>query len=269
MLWTGPIVVTAIDMIHERFSHLFNTPDDEHFRQLKRQCIAAADKVICISETTRHDVQDFLGVDSQRTEVIPLACSNSFRVTETGAELGLAPAIGPYLLYVGMRRDYKNFRLLLEAYSHWGRQTEVSLITVGAPWSDKEAQYLESLGIADRVYLMTDVDDEVLCQLYNHASAFVYPSLYEGFGIPLLEAMACGCPIIASRIPSTVEVARECPIYFEPTESEDLMAAFDIAMLEGRASERARRGIQHSKRFSWDESARQTLGVYRDVTESR
>ena len=134
---------------------------------------------------------------------------------------------------MGTRGQHKNFLLLLEAYARWDRRSELSLVAVGAPWSNDEVHHLEIRGVSDRVHLLTDVDDERLCRLYNCAAALVYPSLYEGFGVPLLEAMACGCPIIASRIPSTIEVAGECPIYVEPTEPEDLIEAFDTAVAEG------------------------------------
>ena len=105
----------------------------------------------------------------------------------------------------------------------------------------------------------------MLCRLYNQAVAFVYPSLYEGFGIPLLEAMTCGCPIVASRIPSTVEVAGDCPIYFDPAEEDDLVNALDIALSEGRNSERVQAGFEKVKSYSWDKTTAQTLQVYRAV----
>jgi len=133
------------------------------------------------------------------------------------------------------------------------------------PWSTDEQQCLAQLQIQHKVQLLADVDDETLRYLYNQAVALVYPSLYEGFGIPLLEAMACGCPIIASRIPSTIEVAEDCPIYFESTELDDLINAFDIALSEGRNSKRVQTGLRKVKSYSWDRTAAQTLKVYRTV----
>jgi alpha-1,3-rhamnosyl/mannosyltransferase len=115
------------------------------------------------------------------------------------------------------------------------------------------------------VQVLTDVDDQTLCQLYNQALGLVYPSLYEGFGIPLLEAMACGCPIVASRISSTIEVAGDCPIYFDPTEEDDLLNALDIALSQGRNSERIQTGLEKVKSYSWDKTAAQTLKIYRSV----
>jgi glycosyltransferase involved in cell wall biosynthesis len=200
--------------------------------------------------------------------VVSLAWTSGFRLANIDTELETLPTEDPYLLHVGVRSKHKNFRILLAAYSRWARRNECSLVTVGAPFSNQEMQYMQTTGISSRVHLMSDVDDDRLCQLYNGAAAFVYPSLYEGFGIPLLEAMACGCPIIASCIPSTLEVAGECPIYFEPSDSDDLIAAFDTAIAEGRNSERAHLGLRLVQRYSWDETARKTLEIYHALSDS-
>lgn len=264
--WTGPVVVTVPDLIHERFAHLFNRRTDGQVRERKRRCILAADAVICISQTTQKDVQRFYGIDATKTQVASPACSSVFRLLEDRDYDSRPLPDKPFLLYVGDRRKHKNFRVLLQAYSSWPRREEVDLVVVGRQWSKEEMQYLAKLGITDRMHLLMDVDDQRLCLLYNQASAFVHPSLYEGFGIPLLEAMACGCPIIASRIPSTLEVAGECPIYFEPTETEDLIAAFDAALSEGRGSEYVRLGLERVRCYSWDRTAEQVLEVYRTLS---
>jgi glycosyltransferase involved in cell wall biosynthesis len=268
--WTGPAVVTVYDMIYERFAHLFNRPKDEQVRQQKRRCVLAADAVICISETTQRDVQQFYGIDASKTQVVLPAYNPAFRVLENNMGYSLKPPLDkPFLLHVGSYRSYyKNFRVLLQAYSSWPRRKEVDLVVVGRQWSKEEVQHLAKLGIIDRVHLLMNVDDQRLCLLYNQASALVYPSLYEGFGIPLLEAMACGCPIIASRIPSTLELAGECPIYFEPTEVEALSAAFDTAFSEGRDSDRVRLGLERVEHYSWNKTAKQVLEVYRALHRS-
>lgn len=264
--WDGPSVVTVVDMIYERFPELFNRPRDERLREQKRRCVLAAEAVICVSETTRKDVHRFYGVDPGKVRVVPLAYSDVFRRLKD-SDYPLTPATTrPFLLYVGERAHHKNFDGLLSAYGVWPSQKEVALVVVGKQWSADEKKRLVELGIRDRVHLLQDIDDDSLCHLYNQAAALVYSSLYEGFGIPLLEAMACGCPTVASRIPSTVEVAGSVPIYFEPRRAEDLLVALDRVLLEGRRSQRTLMGLRHVKQYSWDKAAEQTLEVYRNLS---
>lgn len=267
--WDGMQVVTVHDLIYERFTHLFDGPINDQLREQKRRCVQAADAVICVSKTTCQDVQHFYGLDINHTCVISPGCSDVFRQLEPGRDGLEVPTREPFLLYVGARPYYKNFDGLAQAYSAWSHRKEVALFVVGRPWSADEERYLVKLGIRDRVHLLTDIDDEELCRLYNRAVSFVHPSLYEGFGITLLEAMASGCPVVASRIPSTVEVAGECPVYFEPTDVESLLAAFDLSLSEGRNSWRVQTGLDLAKRFTWHETSRQTLGVYHALSNSR
>jgi len=268
--WDGLQVVTVVDMIHERFPDQINGPVNDQFREQKRRCVQQADAVICISETTRHGVQHYYEVGPESIHVVPLACSDVFRRLEQAHNNSDRSSSEPFLLYVGSRcryqdsyrTHYKNFSMLVQGYTVWPCREEVALVVVGRLWSATERRHLAELGIQNRVHLLTDVDDEELCRLYDQADAFVYPSLYEGFGIPLLEAMACGCPVVASRIPSTIEVAGMCPVYFESAEVESLLAAFDMALSEGRDSERVRSGFERVKSYSWDKTAKQTLEVY-------
>ena len=264
--WSGSSVATVVDMTYERFTNLFSKPRDESFRARKRRCVLEADAVICISEATCRDVQRFYGLDSSSIYVVPLACSDVFRQLGQSGEGLKRPIREPFLLYVGNRKNYKNVNTLFQAYSAWPGRKEISLVIVGEIWSDDEECQLAELGIQAYVHLFTDVSDDELCRLYNQAVAFVYPSFYEGFGIPLLEAMACGCPIISSRIPSTIEVAEDCPIYFDPDEPDELRNAFDVVLSEGRNSERVRTGFKRVNQYSWDKTAVQTLEVYRAIS---
>ena len=182
-----------------------------------------------------------------------------------GAEAARATATG--MAAKRSRAHYKNFQGLLNAYSKWNGRSAMKLLVVGPLWTSEEGRLLSGLGISRLVELLTDVRDEALCTLYNQAKAFIYPSLYEGFGIPLLEAMACGCPVIASRYPTTVEIAGDCCIYFELDSPDSLIDAFDRAVSEGRDGAKARAGLEHAKRFSWEKTARETLAVYRSLLQ--
>ncbi|MFC1917409.1 glycosyltransferase family 4 protein [Chloroflexota bacterium] len=262
--WRGQQVVTVADMASELFPDTFDASGAVEFREHKRSCVLAADAVICISEVTRQDVLHQYGIDAGKTHVVLLAYGDIFRqLPEESLQVSL-PVREPFLLYVGSRVHYKNFRLLLEAYAAWGRCREVALLVVGGgEWSPQEKEILVRFGLTERVQLIPDTDDISLCKLYNRAAAFLYPSLYEGFGIPLLEAMACGCPVIASHIPATVEVAGDCPVYFELGETENLVLVLDKTLSEGRYSPQVKAGLERVKKFSWDRTAWETVQIYR------
>jgi glycosyltransferase involved in cell wall biosynthesis len=244
----------------------YSEPKFDLFRQRKRHSVERADAVICVSDTTRQDVLRFYELDADRVHVVPNACSNVFRRLDSTESPKIHQIEQPFLLYIGNRARYKGFDILARAYSLWPHRKDVALVLVGGkPLSEGEQQLMEELKIAKRVRLLPDADDETLCHLYNQALAFVYPSVYEGFVIPLLEAMACGCQIVASRIPSTIEVTGDLPIYFEPGQVDDLLRALDSTISGEHKSERMRLGFERAKSYSWDKTAAQTLQIYRTV----
>jgi glycosyltransferase involved in cell wall biosynthesis len=265
--WNGPIVVTVYDMIHERFPDFFSSRNVDRFRKQKRSSVLAADSVICISETTLKDVQSYYGIDSAKLHAIPLAYNQVFRVLESDDKSKIFSGTKPFILYIGERGRYKNFKMLLQAYGIWQQRNEVDLLVVGRRWSDQERKWLFDCGCNEQVRLLEHIDDQALNCLYNQAQAFIYPSLFEGFGIPLLEAMASGCPIVASRIPSTLEVAGKQPFYFETKNIDSLLSALDLALMQGRKPSRVETGIKLAKRYSWNETAQKTLLVYRSLLD--
>lgn len=263
--WKGITIVPVYDLLHFRFAAAFNTPHDDAERKRMSRCVEEADCIVAISDTTRSDIGLFHGTDAyEKTRVIPLACGDSFAPgddandeTETGN--------ARFLLFVGDRNHYKNFILLLRAFARW-RERDVHLVVVGERgWSEREAELLQNLKIHDRVRWAGSIDDGGLIKLYRRALAFVFPSLFEGFGIPLLEAMACGCTIVASRIPSTFEVAKDCPIYFDPTSVESLVDAFEHVVEKSNQLERRELGMKLAREYSWAKTAQQTLLLYREL----
>jgi glycosyltransferase involved in cell wall biosynthesis len=267
--WRGPVAVTVADLIYEFYPALFRGLDADLLRARRRRCVERADAVICISETTREDVIRHFGIAREKTFTVPLSHSAAFRQLTPELSDVSAVTTEPFILYVGGRAHYKQFGELLAAYAAWPGHCAHQLIIVGPPWNESELAQIESHGIRDRVRQIDGVDDDLLCRLYNRATAFVYPSLYEGFGIPLLEAMACGCPVVASRIPSTVEVAGDAPIYFTAGASAEFTAALVAAANEGRESARVSAGLEWVKQYSWDRTAAGTLAVYQKLIEWR
>lgn len=268
--WGGPTLVTVYDMIHERFPELFQGTSASHAQRRKAQAVHNADCVVCISESTRVDVIERYELDPDVVVTVPLASSDVFRVLDDDDDQAAAntPHLAltrPYLLWVGGRHAYKDFRRFARVFAAWDGRADLGIVTVGAPLTKAESVLLKRLGVDDRVLALSDVQDEVLCRLYNQAAALVYPSLYEGFGIPLLEALACACPVVAARIPTSLEVAGDCAVLFEPGDAEDMMHALATVVGDGRGCDRVRRGRERAGRFSWNRTAFDTLRVYREL----
>ena len=254
-------VATVYDMIPEM--NLLQISVD--FRQQRRQTILRADRVLCISENTRQDVIRLYGVTPAKVLAVWPAYNRDVFNAATVESVTPPPVDRPCLLYVGRRQGYKNFDLLLEAYARWRQRSHVALVVVGSEWTPVEQRRLSELSLANQVVMLGNVSDELLRDLYRQALAFVYPSLYEGFGIPVLEAMACGCPVIASRIPTTLEIAGECPNYFSPDSEEELRSALDASLNREAVSAKVAAGLTRVQRYSWDRTAAQTLATYREL----
>ena len=254
-------VVTVFDMIHERFPGLM-APGEEIVARAKRDCVRRADHVICISRQTRDDLVEILGIAPEKTSVVYLASSLGHTATESVRPL----ARRPYLLYVGERRGPKNFDRMLEAY---GRSrllpADVQLACFGGPpFSAGERQRMRELGCGPGQVVRLGGGDAELEWLYRHAVALVYPSLYEGFGLPLLEAMACDCPVLCSGVSSMPEIAGDAAWYFDPARVDDMMQAMEgIVTSPEKRTELIRSGRRRVARFSWQRCVEETMGVYR------
>lgn len=259
----GPrVVVTVFDMIHERFPEHVASP--EEVARLKAGAIQRADRVICISESTRRDLLEHVPVDPGKVSVIHLAASTARRA----GEVRTRRVPGPYLLYVGSRAGYKNFERLLRAIGGSERLRELKLVCVGGrPLAPEERAMIDRAGLGSRVALLQG-DDRLLADLYAHAEALVYPSLYEGFGLPLVEAMSLGCPVVCSRTGSMPEIVEEAGELFDPLDVDDMRSAIEAVVDSPERAARLRRlGSSRAQAFSWDRCAEQTYRVYRDLLE--
>lgn len=257
-----PSVVTVHDMIHERFAHCY--PSSDRTAWLKASAVHRAAAVICISEQARRDLLDLLPVSADKVSVVHHG--HTPRVSPPAGQVG--EVRGPYLLYVGHRRAYKNFSTLLQAIagSEPLRRGLRLVCFGGGPFTPGEWSSARALGIRADSLLHLEGSDERLANLYTHAAALVYPSLYEGFGIPLLEAMGFGCPVACSAASALPEVAGDAAEYFDPTSPEDIAAAIGrIVDSSSHAEDLRRRGLQRVTLFSWSRCARETRSVYERV----
>ncbi|MFL5618864.1 MAG: glycosyltransferase family 4 protein [Gemmatimonadaceae bacterium] len=254
-----PSVVTVYDMIHERFAYLF--PGSDPTARDKAAAVQRAGAVICISEQARRDLLDLLPVSAEKVSVVHLA--HSPRPTPLA---GYAVELrDPYLLYVGHRRAYKNFSTLLQAIaaSEPLRRGFRLVCFGGGSFTPAEWEMARALGFDADSLVHLEGRDERLASLYSHAAALVYPSLYEGFGIPILEAMGYGCPVACSATSSLPEVGGDAAEYFNPTSPEDMAAAIRrIVDSSSHADALRSRGLQRVTLFSWSRCARETRSVY-------
>lgn len=261
-------VVTVYDMIHERFSHQF--PSRDRTSLAKAKAVRRADHVICISESTRQDLVEIHRVPENKTSVVHLGYSLADDDI-THVPQSLASAFrGAYLLYVGQRAGYKNFSGLLKAYasSPLLRQEFALVCFGGGAFTQQEQALMKGLRLSSQQIFQLSGADSVLAALYSSASAFVYPSLYEGFGIPPLEAMSFGCPVVCANTSSIPEVVGGAAEMFDPNDVEDIRNAIErVVVSDEHANSLIARGRERIKLFSWDRCAEATLAVYRKVLE--
>jgi glycosyltransferase involved in cell wall biosynthesis len=259
-----PVVVTVFDMIHELAAAGFRA-DDTTARD-KRLAVRNADHVLCISHSTANDLVRLLDVPREKVSVTHLGYSAVFR--QQAASARESPPPRPYLLYVGQRGGYKNFATALAAYADSPMLREgFDLVAFGGPpFSADELSAISALALRpDRVVRRTGPDQE-LAIAYRHASALIYPSRYEGFGIPPLEAMACGCPVVSANTSSLPEVVGTAALLFDPSDQDALRRAMETAVADGALRARlVADGLRQVQHFSWDRCARETAAVYRSL----
>lgn len=257
-------VITVYDMIHEKFPEKI-LPNDAT-RYVKASAIRRADHIICISENTRKDLIEILGLEKEKTSVVYLGsslCVSNGLVKELGGRK-------PYILYVGARWSHKNFNTLLNAYANSNYLSkEFDLYCFGSNnFTRSEVCLMASLGLTENSIIHLSGSDNILADLYSSAAAFVYPSLYEGFGMPPLEAMSCDCPVVCSNTSSLPEVVGDAAEMFDPTDEEALRVAIErVVFSETYRQELTCRGRARLAYFSWDKCAKQTLDVYRKLAK--
>lgn len=256
-----PFVLTVFDMIHERFPEYFKVTD--RVSDNKQQLCQAATRIIAISEQTKRDLSAIFQIAPDKIEVVHLANSIS-----PGHEMPEIKLPETYLLFTGSRIMYKNFYFFVRAIADILRDHHVKLVCTGKNFSTDERGFFESIGVQHHV-LHIAADDAMLAHLYHHARAFVFPSLYEGFGIPILEAFACGCPAILSNTSSFPEIAGNAAIYFEPKDLRSIQEAIaKVIYHEDARNDLIARGYERVKLFSWASTARKTAKVYKKALNS-
>jgi len=249
-----PYIITVHDLIEFKFKHLFtgNNSNRDHIEK----AVMNANRLIAISNNTKQDLLEIFDLDPDKIDVIHHGYNNSpSPVSEN--------KFGDYLLFVGDRRGYKNFTLFIKAIAPLlKREGDLKVVCVGAPFSREEQSLFHQLKISKQL-LAKRVDENTLNNLYAHAKAFVYPSLYEGFGLPVLEAFSNGCPACLSDSSCFPEIAADAAQYFDPTERNSILDSVEKVVYDVEwAAQLKIAGKKQLTHYSWEKTAEETLAAY-------
>lgn len=255
-----PFVLTIHDMMPELFPEYFGKNDRQVLAKRKLAPLAAA--IATPSQTTKEDVVRLLGIAPEKITVIHWGGPDVETVT------GESPCPYPYFLFVGTRGEYKNFPGLMKDFEAFHRDCpDIRLVCVGAPFSKGEEEELGRRGLSEAVVRMAASDDQ-LKRLYAHALAFIYPSRYEGFGLPVLEAFAYGCPLLLNHRSCFPEVAGDAALYFQSdggvSDLPELMKQV-VAWDQQEREMWIARGRERLSHYSWKRAAEQYAEMYRSL----
>ena len=252
-------ITTIHDMIPERFPEFFAFLEAHRFRI--RAALERADMIICVSESTRRDLLELYQTNPARVAVIPLASSL------TPVNVKPSDEVEPYFLHVGARYSYKNFAALITAFGISKLWKTHQLITFSE--TELTLEELKAINYAEvprKRIRQVRGDDAKLASYYAGATALVVPSLYEGFGIPVVEAMQCSCPVIASNKSSLPEVGGDAIRYFDPREPEAIAELMQSIASDSTVRENMiAQGLVQASKFSWEKCAKETYAVYENA----
>lgn len=266
-----PVVVTVHDLSFLRYPHLFRPANPFYLRLFTRLSVRRAQRVIAVSAHTAEETVRLLGVAREKIRVVYHGVDPIFRplaaeeVAAFRARRGLPDR---FILFVGTLEPRKNLVRLIEAFARSGVDAETTLVLAGARgWYDDEVfATVERLGLSSRVHFPGYVPNDELPLWYNAARAFAYPSLYEGFGLPVLEAQACGTPVLTSSVSALPEAAGDGALMVDPYDVEAIAGGLRSLLTDETLREVLRqRGLEHAARFSWPRTAAETVTVYQEA----
>lgn len=268
-----PQVATIQDMIYEEFPEFFRDERARRHIADKAESAVAAAALVFPSEASRGAASKWYAFGSRPTAIIPYALDDVFRATPQVSDVDgfkRSYAAGEaFVLHTGSRYLHKNFGFLLRAFAAWPGRARYRLVAVGGDVvTPAEAETIASLGMEGRVTVIPALDRERLVLAYHAASAFVCPSLSEGYGFPLLEAMACGVPVVALRAGSLPEVGQDVPLWVSPGDLGAMVESLDEAVRRDARCESVGRGIRLARQRTWDDVADDYVRVYRVVAEA-
>ena len=252
-------ILTVYDLIHEKFPHLY----EENYISHRKNIIDNSDFFICISEKTRQDFINYYHVPIEKTKVIHLGAEHILGYSKSTKKINCIKK--PFILYVGSRVKYKNFKLLAKAIAK-SQLIKDNLDVVcfgGGNFSKEEKEYFNKNKMIKNFVVLSG-DDNILAKLYSEAKALVFTSFYEGFGLPIVEAMASKCPVFVSDIDIAKEICLSSVEYFDNQDSDDLKAKLENTIFDSeKLKVLANKGYKLSKEYNWNKCAKKTIDVYK------
>ena len=257
LLRKAPHIITIHDMIYELYF-----PSEIKITERKKACILNADHIIAISEKTKQDLIQYYPSVAGKITVI----YHGYKTTISNLETNYLNPFGAYVLFVGKRDDYKNFTFTIESISKYLLENNIKLICVGGgKFREDELIKIQSNGISD-ICIQIDVDEKDMPNYYKNANFFIYPSEYEGFGIPILEAFANRCPVILSKSSCFPEIANDAALYFKLNSKDELLAACNLLTNnEDFRINLINKGSEQLKKYSWQNTLEKTISTYQMV----
>jgi len=274
-----PTVIAVLDVSYLHFPELFKKKDLYQLKLWGGFSIRKADKIITISKSSKNDIIKEYKVDPAKIAVVYPGIKIQHLELKTQdmksvkAKYGIK---GNYILFVGTIQPRKNIKRLIEAFSklkseELGFKIDLELVIIGKKgwmWKDILAAPKE-FGIENKVKFLHTVSDDELPIFYKNATCFVLPSLYEGFGLPILEAMRYGCPVLTSDISSLPEAGGDAALYFNPEDVNDIVKNLKTIILDSELREKLiRKGYEQVKKFSWEKTAKETLKILEQLAKS-
>jgi len=242
------------------------------FKLFFKRRLPYASHIISVSDFTRLEAISHLSIPPEKISAVPLAAAPHFRpaspsqIRQVLERYHLPPR---YFLFVGTIDPRKNLDLVLKGLARL-KKVPPLVIAGWKGWGYKVLlRKLSQLNLEDRVFLLDYVSDSDLRALYSGAEAFFYPSFYEGFGLPVLEAMACGCPVITSKVTSLPEVAGDAAILIDPSSEEEMVNAMEAVLDSKYRQELIQKGFKQAQKFSWEKCASETLAIFKKVLDER
>ncbi len=256
-----PFVFTIHDLIFVNYHAEASWAKRAYFKYVVRPAARRAFKVLTVSEFSKREIMHWAGLPASRVEVVYNGVGDAF------TPHGPKRQASPYILYVGNQRAHKNVDSLLRALASIGQQTKIDLAITGSP-TEHTTTVIQQLGLEQRVHFLGRLTDEELAAAYRGAVLSVMPSHYEGFGLPVIESMACGTPVICSNVTSLPEVAGDAAMLVDPTPAGIASGLIKLLSDSNQQEEFSRRGIARAATFTWEAAATKVRAVFDDLANS-